>query len=69
MKKLLIENAISSLIELSPDAFNFEIALSILDILILECDHYLSVEDTMKTLVSARNVLANHIDSLSDDAS
>ncbi|BBC24784.1 hypothetical protein ABRG53_2527 [Pseudanabaena sp. ABRG5-3] len=63
MKQLLVENAISSLIALSPDAFNFEIALSILDILILECDHYLSVEDTMSALVSARNVLANHIDS------
>jgi glutamate racemase len=63
MKQLLIENVISSLIALSPDAFNFEIALSILDILILECDHYLSVEDMMQALVSARNVLANHIDS------
>lgn len=63
MKQLLIENVISSLIALSPDAFNFEIALSILDILILECDHYLSVEDMMQSLVSARNVLANHIDS------
>lgn len=63
MKQLLIENVISSLIALSPDAFNFEIALSILDILILECDHYLSVGDMMQALVSARNVLANHIDS------
>ena len=67
MKQILIDNAISSIIALSPDSFNFEIALSILDILILECDHYLSVEDTMSALVSARNVLANHIDSQNEE--
>lgn len=68
MKQLLVQNAISSLIALSPDAFNFEIALSILDILILECDHYLKTEDMMEALVSARNVLANHIDSQQEES-
>ena len=69
MNQLLVQNAISSLIALSPAASKFEIALSILDILVLECDHYLSTEDMMEALVSARNVLANHIDQQEDTES
>lgn len=69
MNRLLLQNSIDSVIQLSPDSFNFEIALAILDILALECDHYLKVEDYQAALVTVRNLVANHIDKSEDTQS
>lgn len=69
MNRILVTNAIDSLMSLSQDTFNFQVALAILDILVLECDHYLKVEDYQEALVTTRNYLANHIDGIRDTES
>lgn len=59
---LYLENAVNSLIALAPDKFNYEIALAIIDMLVLESSHYMKVEDTQKLLVSVRNLISEHLD-------
>lgn len=62
MSSLLTKNAINSLLSvLDPDLFTAKSAIAILDLIILEADHYVKVEDIMALLITSRNLIDDHI--------